>query len=571
MRKLISPYIVGTISFSDVSNQPPYENYIINSIKEFDLFESLILFSRLNFFLCDTEFAVSLENQKILCEKFLNRYYRDKVYEKLSHNKILFNRHQILYLIRKVFLHCTEKNGFSFEYVGKKHILGICCLIANYFIYFPAKSNSVFESMSDFEKKIYLWHHFLPSYEIHNPPDIRHEIVRNRYIYKSILSKIEELKYINDVLLKIESISLDDYLNIMFSIIALFLQRREGILNYGGKTFIEKKELLANTNFDPDAVSRILSLISFPYYKYKDEIAKSGESENPFNFITFRKYPLVNIKEKFFCLDLNFVNDKLSLGLFWLIHDNLQNELKNKYHSDWGFLFEEYIKSIFKRYFPENKYHFNPKYSNSEDEVADTIYIEKENLVLFEYKFTVLSSRAKYEEDINDLIKEIKRKFMKNEKGEWKGIGQLANNINKLFSKNMKVFCAKIDKKKIKRIFPILIVNESILNSRYSNFILNEEFKSLINYSQLIDELEIMPLSVITIEDFEILNSLISKYDFVDLISKRFKEDPNLDNSFSDYLINLLNSNPDLMTEYINDINEKYQEWFNSAKKDIFG
>lgn len=356
----------------------------------------------------------------------------------------------------------------------------------------------------------------------------------------------------------------------MFSIIALFLQRREGILNYSGNTFIIKEQLLANTNFDPDSVSKIFELISLPYSQYKAKIASSWEEENPFNFITFRKYPLVNINEKFICIDLNFVIDKISSGLFWLINDNLPKEQRDKFHSDWGFIFEEYIKSIFKRYFAEDKYYFNPKYDNSDDEVADTIYIDKENLVLFEHKFTVLSSKAKYEEDTNYLIEEIESKFIQNKKGEWKGIGQIANNINKLFSKNKSKSCRRIDTTKIKHIFPVLIVNENILNSPFSNYILNEKFKSLINYSLLIDELEIMPLSVIYIEDFEILKSLISKYNLIEIISKRFKEDSNLDHSFSDYLINLLNTNPDLITEYINDINENYLQWFNSMKKAIF-
>ena len=567
MKNLISPYIVGTIAFSNVSRQPPDDNYIIEKLINFDKLETLRVLSRFNLLLFNMDFAVNLYNQKMLCEEFLNNYYRDKVYKKLSSNNIIFHRSQILYLIRKAFLHCIEKKNFSFEYPGNKQILGTCCLIANNFIYFPHKSDSIVERMSDFNKKQYLWRHSLPSYEIYNPPKIKHEIVRNLHIYKSFLIKINDLKYINDALLEITSVSLDDYLNIIFSIVALFLQRRENILSRG-KTYIVKDELLANTNLNADSVSKIFSLISLDFYKYKKEICYAGEEKNPFNFITFKKYPLVRINEKFICIDLNFVNDKISSGLFWLINNSIISRAqRDKFHSDWGFLFEEYIKSVFRRYFAEDKYYFNPKYDNSDDEVADTIYIDKEILVLFEHKFTVLSSKAKYEQDTNYLIEEIKSKFIQNKKGEWKGIGQIANNINKLFSKNKSISCKKININKINRIFPILIVNENMLNSPYSNFMFNNEFKSLIKISQLIDKLEIMSLLVITVEDFERLEALISRYQFIEIISKKCKEDPNLNYSFSDYLDNMLNLNPDLRTEYID---MKYREWADSAIKNVF-
>jgi hypothetical protein len=207
-----------------------------------------------------------------------------------------------------------------------------------------------------------------------------------------------------------------------------------------------------------------------------------------------------------------------------------------------------------------------PLFDNSGDEVADGILNFGEDLVLLEYKFTILTQEAKYSSSKNQLIEEIKLKFEKNKKGEWKGYGQLANNINKLFSKDSNLTCKNINTEKIKRVYPILITYEHIFNAPLTNHFFNKSFQNLIDISSIDKHIEIKPLIIITVEDFEAAQPFLNKLS--KLIQERLEFDKELHFSFSDFLKKKYKEDSSLSPELIR---SEYHKYADEVTKTLLG
>ena len=564
----LHPEVYSYISYSKLFPKVTQSfKYFKNQLEKFDLVETVLVLSKLNLLMSGRKYVANQSFQQYLYKYFLNDYLREKILSLLKREGdiyFLFHRHQLLFLLKNIFLYSKRLPGINFKIPTVMERFGKCSLVANDFLNLLGIKNEDLKNSGKEDKREVLWKELLPSYEINIPSSLMFDIGRIRLFFKKILPKLYEDQTYIDIDKKFQEysgFSLNDFMFIIFAILALYLIRRDEIISNPQAIFIDAENFTRHSNISSENIIKLLNLISIPIEQYKNEILKSKDVDLNYGFVPFKKYPLARIYEgKYFCLDFNFLLDKISNGIFWLINNNLPSSEREKFHAFWGKIFESYLIYFFEETKLLKKDRFIPKplFDSSENEVADGILNFGEDLVLFEYKFTILTQEAKYSSSKNELIGEIKRKFEKNQKGEWKGYGQLANNINKLLSKDNRFTCKYINKKKIKRIYPILITYEHMFNAPFTNYFLNKYFENLINFPSINEHIEIKPLVVFTVEDFEATQPFLN--DFSRLIQERLDFDEELDWSFSDFLKQKYQENKSLSPELIWNEYHEYAE-----------
>ncbi|MGB8951221.1 MAG: hypothetical protein WCC06_00945 [Candidatus Aminicenantales bacterium] len=420
--------------------------------------------------------------------------------------------------------------------------LGICFLIANDLLSLLNLDDNELDRQETDKKKDLLWKESLPGWELNNPPELMLVISRMRKIFKEISSSFKDddsFLDLNDIFKSATKLTIDELMFFVFGLLSIYLENKKRIMKDPDAIYIHKDRLLAKARkeFPGEKLDTFFELVSLPLSAYREEIRAAKDLDYNYGFLPFRKYPIANLdQDVYFCIDFYSLLEKLATGIFWTINGYLESNQREKFHVFWGFLFEKYINMLIKESLnsESSDFYSRPCYQKTKDEIADGILISDENLVLFEYKFTILSQEDKFANSVDSLMGEIILKFEKNNKGEWKGYGQLANNINKLFSKSRQFACSKINTEKIKRIFPVLIVYDNVLQTPFTNYIFNRNFQNLLNRTSLMDNIEIYPLTVMTIEDFE--KSLPFLRDFPELIKERIQFDPSIDFSFSHFL-----------------------------------
>jgi hypothetical protein len=332
-------------------NAKPSFDYFQDKLSGLDLKETILTTSKLNLLMTDKDYAIDIPFNRRLAEDLLDDYALEK-YKKLPGTKdnFLVNRHQLLYLMKSAFMYCSQNSNTDFTESSVRNLLGRCCLLANDFIYLTKTEEKDLESSNKDHQKEILWKEFLPSYELYIPSDLKHSLGRNKIIFERILPGMPQeslFKNINQLFQSMTNISINEFRELVFTIIALYMVRRKEVTSNPAALICEIDNFTRNTNISPDIIRRVIDLISLPFDQYKDEINKSKDRDFNYGFVTFKNYPLARFSaNSFICLDCNYLIDKLTTGIFWLINNSLSRSEANDFRTFWGNAFEAYINAF---------------------------------------------------------------------------------------------------------------------------------------------------------------------------------------------------------------------------------
>ena len=308
--------------------------------------------------------------------------------------------------------------------------------------------------------------------------------------------------------------------------------------------------------------------------------AKSTSLRNEFRL--WRRYPLVKITEdRIVCVDISFLLDKLQNGIFWIIRDQLEKRKKGdgqKIISLWGDVFEDYAASIVKRGINSQtpsmeKCILNPQYiGKSENECTDIAVCSNDTLILLECKAPLLKAEVKFSGNFGKLRREIQTKLVqtRSEHGRTKikGVVQLWNAIQTLGHTNKKKRrrVEGIEISKVKKIYPILVLSDPVFGAPCMNWFLNSEFQRFVNRNALKNHLEIMPLTVLTIDHLEQLEPCLNDtpfYTHLDRWLQQFEKNPV--RGFGEYAYSLHEHTPRenrFMSQQFDRIKDEAYEYF---------
>ncbi|HEX2833927.1 MAG TPA: hypothetical protein VHW00_13030 [Thermoanaerobaculia bacterium] len=284
---------------------------------------------------------------------------------------------------------------------------------------------------------------FAPVRDLQNPPEAGPLFRRFGYIYQKLLTQHAEMRQlIRDELhceveeLTFSGLPFDKYFSILFGIYAVTLAAAKrkpyptsifDLRDIAEKVQIHERDLL---NFVRErSMTEIEARKQIgPITNAEGFAVVATDSRWATDFRVFRNRPLLELRDgRFMVLDLQFLHESASRGLYWSLFHRLSDEAKRRFAAAWGDLFETYVLDLVRHYFPDLR--GNEDVAGRE---VDGVLELGGATFLIEVKSGFLPEAAKGSRNQSTFAEAVERKFVKNEKGKPKGVGQLAATLESI-------------------------------------------------------------------------------------------------------------------------------------------
>ena len=478
------------------------EQELTRLLRTFNCKDILVTLSRIN--LLFHRSADLLNDERKLKAAYCNIRMLNRIDSEIG-NAFLFHRQGTLRLLDKCACVSGSNSERSFDTNDALNDFAKSYLLVNEL--FDAGSSNLNMPDPDENKKSLLVKSFaFAEYAVNSSPayETKKLLVRGAELLRHLQEYTSELNA-DEIFLQATGLKLQEYQHLILGIFAV----------YWSFTAQEISQQDPSLFFNPNGQSPELTPLYRKLFRHisisMDELKSKAEEFLRFEdeFLLWREYPLLKISEdRAICVDFSFLLDKLQTGVFWTIRRYLKEKKKKRgrFEQLWGDVFEDYASSIIKRGInsqaPSNRERLiiNAKYDQKQaDECADVAICCGDTLILMECKSTRLSAHAKFSGDFDT--------FYKNIEPAKKGIKQLWDAILKLGNrhKNERAAVQEIDICKVKKIYPVLVLSDQIFSTILMNWFLDSEFQSLKQQNCLMEDLKVMPLTVLTIMDLEAL------------------------------------------------------------------
>ncbi len=205
----------------------------------------------------------------------------------------------------------------------------------------------------------------------------------------------------------------------------------------------------------------------------------------------FRQHPLLRIEDgRVIILDLQFLTDLVTVGIYWLIFDGLPGKRRETFRELWGRCFEIYITNLLRHFYPAGSQILSADIEFSGGQI-DALLDFGSDVFVLEIKSSLLTEAAKRGGDLQILAADIERKFIKNERGAPKAVLQLARAAQAVLRGEVRTAIPP------GRIYPVLITDEPGSECLGFNAYLNERF------GKEVDSTRVRPLTVMSINECE--------------------------------------------------------------------
>ena len=201
--------------------------------------------------------------------------------------------------------------------------------------------------------------------------------------------------------------------------------------------------------------------------------------------------------------------------MFWIILEAEETGKGKEIIDLRGQIFEDYAASIIKRALSDTeacteRYIISPKYDQKEQaECTDIAILSDDTLLLLECKAPLLSAKTKFSGDFCNLHDGIKPNAIKGVEQLWSAIQTLGHTDT-----TQRRQVEGINISQVRKIYPVLVLSDRVFSFPFMNRFLDSEFKRFVTFNDLEEHLEIMPLTVLTIEDLENLEPYLSDTPF---------------------------------------------------------
>ncbi len=239
------------------------------------------------------------------------------------------------------------------------------------------------------------------------------------------------------------------------------------------------------------------------------------------DFTALRSRPLFFDGTRYFPIDIAFVTEKIETGPFWFVQSRLDKKKREDSLMFWGTSVERYVHWLLDVCSTQpalNKPIPAPCFDNSEEEICDAAVVCPNNaVVMMECKGGFVNAKAKYGDDPSAVWTEIEKKLIENEKGEPKGIQQLASSIKRAYAAVPTMKGTALGNPK--HIFPVIVIRDDIGAAPVVNYRLNQEFQRLLANERL--SAHVMPLTLLSLRALEDLSAYMEYASFTDLLYGR--------------------------------------------------
>jgi hypothetical protein len=371
-----------------------------------------------------------------------------------------------------------------------------------------------------------------PTWDIYNSRNLGHAMSRMFTILTEILPGddpiVKKLVLQLGVVpnkIEIGGIPLYQFAALVFGLFA-YARSAQGTV----QVLFNPNEIFAKTNFPKEVLNRFLTARARTLDEFRDILSKGSSNlqaifldelkRRPFlieSLNVFRSYPFLKLdSERVVILDVQFVVELLTFGVYWSIHDALPGEKRATFKELWGRMFELYAVDLLAQFYPPLSGMLSPDLEYKGGQI-DALIDFGAYVLVFEIKSSLLTEPAKRSADKNSFLTDFRRKFIENERGKPKAIKQLSAACRGILSGEVRT--AKTTAPPI--IYPIFVSDEPAVEATFMNTFFHEQF-----HKEGIDGTMVKPLTVMTIDELEQALSHFTDNDFSwdELLDSRFSE-----------------------------------------------
>jgi len=263
-----------------------------------------------------------------------------------------------------------------------------------------------------------------------------------------------------------------------------------------------------------------------------------------FSLKPLRERPILRAADgRMIILDPVFFSDKAVVGPLFHVLSKTNNLLMQ-----FGYAFEDYVKNILQRVYPDSDSYLTKRLyadvkelRNNGIQVADFIIDGVSEIVVIEAKAVWMRDDMMSHDDPKVFVEHLQAKYGGEGSKSKKGYKQLARSVSKISTQEWQP--AGIDLTRTKRVYPVLIVHDDLLDAPVFGHFLAEEFRNELQPDSLDaggwmikGRYHVAPLIVITIDDMECLESSLTTFTLVDLLNAYSKATPDRLVSLNNFL-----------------------------------
>lgn len=227
--------------------------------------------------------------------------------------------------------------------------------------------------------------------------------------------------------------------------------------------------------------------------------------------------PLLRIgSSKYVCPNLQTLYRYLTDGIYQLLRVAYP---EGKFGQLFGYVFEEYVRTVFHQFAPEDTrlarcFYSSPKFAGSKDQAADGVYHRDDTAVVLEYKARVLTTRERHG-GLRDATRQgIHSILSQKTGGKTKGVGQLAANLARILRGERLTIGpnSDLDLSACRHLIPMLVAYEELVTFNAIRHDFDKDLREALQKEQ-VDPNRVGPLLIFGVDDLEMLEFVSCRCD----------------------------------------------------------
>jgi hypothetical protein len=359
---------------------------------------------------------------------------------------------------------------------------------------------------------------FLPMWDVYNPRELAYALGRMFIILTDILPgndpevrKLASRIGLNASKIMIGALPLNDFIAAVFGLFAYGRQ-----LKGPEHAIFDVRRIFANVGFPTGILRRLVNDRALSATAFRKKLSGGaphgrqdfGKELQSRSFLTeslniFRQSPLLKLDpNRMLILDLDFLVELLTSGVYWSIFDSLPRNLRPTFKELWGRLFELYAVALLEAFYPPFSRILTADLDYDTGQV-DALLDFGQVAVVFEVKSSLLTEGAKRSGRTADFVADFGLKFVRDDKGKPKALVQLAASCKAIAEGRIPTVM------KPGRIYPVCVSDEPAVESFFFTTYSNELFQK-----EVAAGFGIQPVTMMSVNELEEILPYVSAGSF---------------------------------------------------------
>jgi hypothetical protein len=511
----MSPVIITFPTWEELYGCRPSLDDVRKILHSLDRLQTALLLSQISIHLALDRFHDESKESRELQGLLVSNFIPDDVFARLKKRygreqlevRRCFHPWQVLTLLKWAIVECQPSGGMDPDKDQEaRYNLGRALVMTNDLLMTKGAQGAISKHRaSEKRRMIALQLQLGSAFEVNNPPSIRTSIVRTEIMFGEIARKVSPTLDVKTIFADRTGLLFDAYVDMIFAVLIYYLtQSQKDLIEDSAKVLLNPDTFFRIV--PSENVNRFVDMEMGTLDEAAADIGRASSLRPQHDFIVFRKKPLLRLAEKSaICINPGFLQEKLESGLFWSVFHSLStDEERRSLFQSWGKLFEEYVSYLFTAPLKSKSemYVAFPKFADNDDEAFDGIVVADNKWFVMEYKGGFLKAEAKYAEDEDMLINDLRLKFGTGRGG---GVEQLARKIGQVFDAkdSRRRRLSGLDPSSVAVIVPVMVVQEAFVSSEITSTYLCGEFRSALRTQNLSRQVTCTGLQILDVGDIE--------------------------------------------------------------------